>query len=214
MSIVLKVTNHCQALTRKKPMYSISIYRPLKPNRQSDHPPLTARPFSFPPPFCSSLLPPLFLLAHPQGDDGDYQAAVEQLSTSQMKQVTMQRWLQALKLCVSHLTEDFDLLVGATLVRIIPVKRSSKKILLPSFSFLNFLCPLACPLLLSHLLSFLSLLPLSLPPSLPLSLPFFFLSPSHCLPIFFPLPSSLLPPPPLPRDLHGTTRILVWSNST
>jgi len=180
-------------------MYSILIYRPLKPNRQSDHPPLTARPFSFPPPFCSSLLPPLFLLAHPQGDDGDYQAAVEQLSTSHMKQVTMQRWLQALKLCVSHLTEDYDLLVGATLVRIIPVKRSSKKILLPSFSFLNcnFLCPLACPvLLLAHLLSFLSLLP----PSLPLFL--HFSHPSFLLSLSFPLsPHFFFPSLPLSSPL-------------
>lgn len=34
----------------------------------------------------------------------------------------MQRWLQALKLSVSHLTEEFDLLVGATLVSVHPTK--------------------------------------------------------------------------------------------
>jgi len=58
-----------------------------------------------------------------QGDAGDYQAAVEQLSASQMKPVAMQRWLQALKLSVSHLTEEFDLLVGATLVSVRPSER-------------------------------------------------------------------------------------------
>ena len=62
-----------------------------------------------------------------QGDAGDYQAAVEQLSASQMKPVAMQRWLQALKLCVSHLTEDFDLLVGATLVRIHPTEEGERE---------------------------------------------------------------------------------------
>ena len=35
-----------------------------------------------------------------------------------MKPVVMRRWLQALKLCVSQLTKEFDMLVGATLVSV------------------------------------------------------------------------------------------------
>ena len=46
----------------------------------------------------------------------DYMAVIGHLSASQMKPIVMRRWLQALKLCVSQLTKDFDLLVGATLV--------------------------------------------------------------------------------------------------
>lgn len=50
-----------------------------------------------------------------QGDGEDYHAIVQQLSSSGLKPVVMHRWLQALKLCVSRLTKEFDMLVGATL---------------------------------------------------------------------------------------------------
>ncbi|XP_064405680.1 RNA polymerase I-specific transcription initiation factor RRN3-like [Halichondria panicea] len=49
------------------------------------------------------------------GVNKDYIAVISHLSATEMKPVVMRRWLQALKLCVSQLTRDFDLLVGATL---------------------------------------------------------------------------------------------------
>ena len=56
--------------------------------------------------------------SHSQGVNTDYVAIIGHLSASQMKPVVMRRWLQALKFCVSQLTKDFDMLVGATLVSV------------------------------------------------------------------------------------------------
>ena len=54
-----------------------------------------------------------------QGCCTDYDELVSQLSTPSMTARDMGKWLQALKLCVSHLREDCTLLVMATLVSIV-----------------------------------------------------------------------------------------------
>ena len=51
-----------------------------------------------------------------QGYGAEYGELVEKLRGLDMLPCDMGKWLQALKLCVSHLDEDCGLLVAATLV--------------------------------------------------------------------------------------------------
>lgn len=62
---------------------------------------------------CKLLNLPLFLV---QGYCADYSELVEKLSCQTMSEREMGKWLRALKLCVSQLNQDCELLVVATLV--------------------------------------------------------------------------------------------------